>query len=741
MGNCGIGSDSVDDVDISVVLPCYTEKRLDNIRAALASLRKQSLEPRQVIIAVDNNPDLAELLRDEFDWATVVVNTAGRGASATRNRGAEAVDSTFTAFLDDDEAADPDWLLELTRPFADPQVVGTGGAYVPAWETAKPTWLPDEFAWVVGGSYVGLPTETAPIRNVWSGNMAVCTGDFRRVGGFRTDFGKQGSFSQPEDTDLCIRMSEATSKHWMYVPDAVIVHDVPVQRTSLGFFVTRCFSEGSGKALMRTNLDSSSAVNAEYNYAQEVALAALRRFTQLRWWAVLQGLAILLGLASAGAGYSYGRFAIPGRKAGRGHRDGGPIVGDRQPALVTDFESSGAVESYVNELSDLDRYANVWVVVRQLGRPVGVVETSADKTQVRRRLNRFVQRLGESPQLQVAVSGWSDSTPAESACGNSPVMTVVVCTRERPDDLFRVMESLKEQTRKDFRLLVVDNAPTTDATADVVAKMRDAFPGLGYAVEPTPGLSWARNCALSHVNTEFIAWIDDDELADENWVAEIMRGFCLYPDAAAVSGSVVPAELETWAQWWFEQYGGHTKGRGFREAVFRGGHPGGQSPLYPLPAFGVGANMAFRTSALLSVGGFDVGLGAGSPTYGGEDTLMFSLLLLAGRTVVYQPSAMTRHFHRREMGALERQMFGYGVGLTAFYAALLRADWRLVLPLVTLAPRALVDMFGSRRSAATTGLPEGFPKRLLALKRRGMLLGPLAYVRARRMARRRSAVG
>jgi GT2 family glycosyltransferase len=271
--------------------------------------------------------------------------------------------------------------------------------------------------------------------------------------------------------------------------------------------------------------------------------------------------------------------------------------------------------------------------------------------------------------------------------------------------------------------------------------MRDALVQLDYVVEPTPGLSWARNCALRHVETEFVAWIDDDEVADQHWVAEIMRGFRSLPDATAVSGSVMPAELETWAQWWFEQYGGHTKGRGFSEAVFRGDNLGGQSPLYPLPAFGAGANMAFRTSALRSVGGFDVGLGAGSPTHGGEDTLMFSLLLLAGCTVVYQPSAMTRHFHRRDMGALEKQMFGYGAGLTAFYAALLRADWRLVLPLARLAPRALVDMSGSRRSTATSGLPDDFPTRLLALKRRGMLLGPFAYVRARRMARRAGAVG
>jgi hypothetical protein len=53
------------------------------------------------------------------------------------------------------------------------------------------------------------------------GNMAVRTDVFRQVGGFRTDFGKRGSIPQPEDTDLCIRMAEATGGHWMYVPEAI----------------------------------------------------------------------------------------------------------------------------------------------------------------------------------------------------------------------------------------------------------------------------------------------------------------------------------------------------------------------------------------------------------------------------------------------------------------------------------------------------------------------------------------
>jgi GT2 family glycosyltransferase len=302
---------SDNDIDVSVVLPCYTEERLDNIRAALTSLRKQTLEPRRVIVAVDNNPSLANLLADEFEWAAVVLNDDGHGASATRNRGVNVVETSITAFLDDDETAEPDWLRELTQPFNDPDVVGSGGTYEPDWETVKPTWFPDEFAWAVGGSYLGLPIETAPIRNVWSGNMAVRTDEFRRVGGFRTEFGKNGSISQPEDTDLCIRMSAASGKHWMYVPSAVILHDVPATRASFRFFVRRCFSEGAGKAIMRNNLDSSSAVNTEHAYVRDVAIAAVRRLAELRWTALLQGLTMLLGLASAGVGYARGRLGTP----------------------------------------------------------------------------------------------------------------------------------------------------------------------------------------------------------------------------------------------------------------------------------------------------------------------------------------------------------------------------------------------------------------------------------------------
>ena len=311
-------SNEVDDegVDISVVMACYSEERMPSIDAAVSSLLRQTLKPRALIIAVDNNESLAHLLRKRFDWVTVVLNRSNRGASSTRNRGVEAVATKFTAFLDDDETADPDWLLELTRPFAEPDVVGTGGKYIAAWPTVKPSWFPQEFTWVVGGAYEGLPTVTAQVRNVWSGNMAVRTDAFRKIGGFCTDFGKRGSASQPEDTELCIRMAAATGGHWMYVPTATVNHIVPRSRASLSFFISRCFAEGRGKAAMAKELKlvSPAAIDTERDYAWTAVRTALGRLSSLSWAANRQGLVMLLGLASALSGYlsTFGYFSSPG---------------------------------------------------------------------------------------------------------------------------------------------------------------------------------------------------------------------------------------------------------------------------------------------------------------------------------------------------------------------------------------------------------------------------------------------
>jgi GT2 family glycosyltransferase len=288
-------------------------------------------------------------------------------------------------------------------------------------------------------------------------------------------------------------------------------------------------------------------------------------------------------------------------------------------------------------------------------------------------------------------------------------------------------------------VLVVDNAPVTDATAEVVrsAARRGR---VEYLLEPRGGLSFARNAAVAAAPNRILAWIDDDEVADPYWLAEVARALADHPEADVVSGVIVPAELETRAQVWFEQFGGHSKGRGFRPDVFSPATAHRQSPLYPLPPFGTGANMTFRPGVIERIGGFDTALGAGTPAMGSEDTLAFTQVLVNGGTIVYQPTAVTHHYHRRDLDGLHRQMVGYGAGLTAAYTSLLLRRPGLLWPLLKLAPSALRDLTGSDSLRVST-LEDDFPRELLKANRRGMLAGPRAYLKGRRAAKAKARSG
>ena len=312
-------------------------------------------------------------------------------------------------------------------------------------------------------------------------------------------------------------------------------------------------------------------------------------------------------------------------------------------------------------------------------------------------------------------------------------MTVVVCTRERPERLETCLRSLLAQEYPAFSVLVVDNAPTTDRSQSVVEELASSV--IRYVVEPRMGLSWARNKALEVVGDGIIAWIDDDETADEHWLAELARGFHDHPEADAVSGVMIPAELETWAQVWFEQYGGHNKLRGFTPTVFSSDTASTQSPFYPLPPFGTGGNMAFLVSALERIGGFDVALGAGSRCMGAEDTRAFTDLLCSGGTLVYQPTAITFHFHRRSLEQLRLQMLGNGVGLTGYYTSLLLTRPGCIPDLIRLLPMVYRDLFGSK-SLRSGALPANYPPELRRANRHGLLVGPFSYLLARRDAAR-----
>ncbi|MEA5448603.1 glycosyltransferase [Leptolyngbya sp. CCNP1308] len=249
--------------------------------------------------------------------------------------------------------------------------------------------------------------------------------------------------------------------------------------------------------------------------------------------------------------------------------------------------------------------------------------------------------------------------------GEWPLVTVAVCTRDRPDDIKLCLEAIAQLDYPNLDILVVDNAPTTERTKDLIDHH---YSQVRYVHEPRPGLDWARNRAILEAKGEIIAYTDDDVVVDRGWVKAIALTFSEHPDIMAVTGLVVPYELETEAQVLFENYGGF--GRGFEQKRYHT-NLGEPMPWQWLGAgqFGTGANMAFRRSIFEKIGYFDPALDVGTPTNGCGDLEMFIRVIRSEYVLIYEPQAMIRHRHRREYAQLKRQI-SFNGSLYALWSSL-----------------------------------------------------------------------
>ena len=256
---------------VSVVIPACSMDRWDSLREAVASVRAQTVQVLETVVVIDHHPALMAKAASELPGVTVIANAGIRGASGARNTGAAASRGEMLAFLDDDAIASPNWLESLLQHFKNPKVVGAGGRLEPLWKTRRPQWFPREFDWAVGCSYMGMPESATMVRNVWSNTMAIRRQAFDAVGGFRDDFGKIGSWSRPEDTDLCLRTAECDGEGtWIYEPNAIVSHQVPAERTTLTYFLRRCYYEGQGKATLASLNGISESTSTERKYARYV---------------------------------------------------------------------------------------------------------------------------------------------------------------------------------------------------------------------------------------------------------------------------------------------------------------------------------------------------------------------------------------------------------------------------------------------------------------------------------------
>jgi GT2 family glycosyltransferase len=303
-----------------VIVCAYTLDRWDQLTEALRSAAEQLPPPKEVILVVDHNQALFARARAEFSGVRVLENAGVPGLSGGRNTGLAAATGEIAVFLDDDAEADPGWLTALLRPYDDERVVATGGKVLPDWETARPRWMPDEFDWVVGCSYRGLPKTEAPIRNPIGCSMSLRRKAAVDAGGFRTEVGRVGTIPAGcEETDIAIRMGRLVpGSRVTYAPASTVRHHVTANRARWAYFWSRCYQEGRSKAILSRLEGSAAALSSERSYTLRVlpagVLRGLGQAARGDPGGALRAAAIVVGLYVTAVGYVSARI---GKRGGR----------------------------------------------------------------------------------------------------------------------------------------------------------------------------------------------------------------------------------------------------------------------------------------------------------------------------------------------------------------------------------------------------------------------------------------
>lgn len=389
-------------------------------------------------------------------------------------------------------------------------------------------------------------------------------------------------------------------------------------------------------------------------------------------------------------------------------------------------------------------YNGVRLLVRMQRIPVGYVSLLPDAlgadaishkvwVELAAGINKLRSRAGLAALGTLPADGIAVDEALAGDTADRPPVTVVLCTRNRPVSVMETLRGLAAMHYPSFTVVLIDNAPSSDATKEAVLKEFGSDPRIRYVHEPRPGLSCARNRGIAEALTEIVAFTDDDVRVDPWWLDGIMTGFRAAPDVACVTGIVPTAEIENAAQLYFDLRAGW--GNICERRIFDLTENRDASPLYPYATgmFGAGANFAMTRKLLDEIGGFDEALGAGTPCGGGEDLEMFVRVILSGNRIVYEPSAVISHHHRVELSALEKQMSAYGSGTTAAIAATLMRHARARREVPGKVASGVRHVFKLRdRVSDDPTLPSGLMMREL----RGMTSGPWLYLKGRYKLRR-----
>jgi hypothetical protein len=256
-----------------------------------------------------------------------------------------------------------------------------------------------------------------------------------------------------------------------------------------------------------------------------------------------------------------------------------------QNAVLNEFRSSSPDPPYGWKILHLDLsrieavslepgYQGSYLYFWHEGRPMGHYEL-ADELPLSETQVRNLAALVIAPAVKAWLSRYDPGETCPVQPGGTPLLSrlssywrretgssapqdvsLVICTRDRPERLEGCLRSIAALSFQPSEILVVDNCSRNGDTRRVASQ----FARVRYIVEPRAGLSRARNAGVRSSSAPLIAFTNDDIRVCPDWLRHL-AGALRDPMVHAASGLVLPAELRTKAQILFEQgFGGFSQG-------------------------------------------------------------------------------------------------------------------------------------------------------------------------------------
>ncbi len=683
---------SSEEPGVSIVI-CSRSENVTPIKDCLAAIANGSRQPLEIIIvaAAAVRPQGFEALlatHPQVRW----ISTPDVNCAKARNLAIQIARGEVVAFVEVSSRVDTGWVASLERAFAcNPEVSLVTGPVLPlAQDTETQILFEQNYSldrscqryWLQLDRARAVPWPLLGTRRFGSGaNMAFRRSLVTEIGTFDVALDHPGTTEAGADLEFIGRALLA-GKVLLYEPAASVKHCPPATLAELKAYARR---EATGFY--------SYLIIGWQRYPQ-----LRRQFGTLGVWSLARlGLALARATAEqrqlifselAGMQRSWKggeRFRAEGKNADLlppPEKTAQLPLGPAVPPRVAAVRAIEIDQRPLPIIRDVGAYRSVRAYILVSGTPIGRVEIENNGLPVGScRLQQAIAEELADPLLAAAGAGGTDALeaalsaylqpPKAEAPKDAPLVqlpdsvpvSIVITTCDRPADLDRCLAQLwAQQTARSVEVIVADNRPASELTPPVVAR----YPGTKLVREARPGASYGRNAAIAASTGEIVVTVDDDVRVPTDWLEKLLAPLA-NPKVMAVTGNVLPEELETPAQMLFEKLKGGLS-QGFQTRTADGDWLAGFDYLPPVWDLGVSANAAFRANIFADprIGLMDEALGAGTPSAGGEECYLIYKLLRAGHTLVYAPQAFVWHRHRRELDALYRQNLSHMKGGIGF---------------------------------------------------------------------------